>query len=124
MPGATASLPCVLRHVTACGGGGGGGAPGPVASDLHLQLDGVTIDAGQADGTITVILDPLPPGMRPALFEADLVFDAARLRPSPARPPLLALQGEPTLDGGMRQGTYHVICGDDRNPAATSLQAG
>jgi hypothetical protein len=121
LPTAACLAPLFL---TACGGGGGGGAVPPATTELRLRLDGTTIGSGQSDGTVTLRIDALPAGVRPALLEADFVFDPARLRPSTARAPLQALQGEPTLDGQLHGDSYHVICGDAQHAAAALLAAG
>jgi hypothetical protein len=118
------SLPCLLLTLLCACGGGGGGAP-LAAPELRLRLDGATIGSGQSDGAVTLRLDPLPAGVRPTLLQADVVFDPARLRPSTARAPLLALQGAPTLDGRQIQSdSYRVVCGDGQHAAGVLLAAG
>ena len=117
-----AATAILLAVLAACGGGGGTTAP--AATALRFQLDGTTIGATAADGTVALRLADLPAGLQPVLLEADLAMDAARLTVPTARTALAALQSRPTLDGGVRNGLFHVVYGDDRHPAALRLAVG
>ena len=115
--------------LVACGGGGGGGGgvtPPPISTAANVQLQPVTIGAGQSIVDLTVSLATrTEPG--PALLQGTLVLPPElRLPTSDRLAPATAMV---TLDGDFTNASitnneFKVICGDATNPQAQDLPLG
>tara|TARA_R110002072_G_scaffold100429_2_gene221106 strand:- start:38024 stop:38515 length:492 start_codon:yes stop_codon:yes gene_type:complete len=112
----------VTIGLVACGGGGGGGATVPPgASAANLQLQPVTILAGQTIADLTVSLERRSePG--PALLQGMLSLPPELSLPATER--LAPATPMVTLDGNFVGSEFAVLCGDASNQVAEPLPEG
>lgn len=107
--------------LVACGGGGGGASVPPVATTANVELQPVTIGAGQTVVDLTVSLaQRSEPG--PALLQATLVLPPELSLPATER--LAPATPMVTLDGDFTNNEFTVLCGDASNEEAQPLPVG
>lgn len=107
--------------LVACGGGGGGTTAPPVVITANVQLQPVTIGAGQTVVDLTVSLaQRTEPG--PALLQATLVLPPELSLPATER--LAPAAPMVTLDGDFTANEFTVLCGDASNQEAQPLPVG
>ena len=115
-----APLPALLV-LAACGGGGGATAVPPTAVPLHLAADDLDLGPATTAAELRVRLAG-DAAAGAVLLEAKIELPPAlSLAPNDR---LTALTPLTTLDGDLGAGSFHVVCGDARNPAAAQLATG
>lgn len=108
----------LLLLLSACGGGGS--SPSTVSTPIRLSAVALELAPATTSAELVVQLSEAP-APAPVLIEVDLELPDGLVLTAD---PLQAAQPAPTLDGGLVDGRYRVVCGDARNKTALPLQVG
>jgi len=113
-----APLVSSLLLLSACGGGGG--SPSAVSTPIRLSAAALEVAPTATSAELVVQLSEAP-APAPVLIEVAIELPPGLVL---TEDPLQAAQPAPTLDGGLVDGRYRVVCGDARNKSALPLQVG